>query len=72
MSGVKLTAEAEKGNVAEVHELFAKGADPESGERYSESKALIHSCLSGNPRIVKLILDHGESVDPVDATAGAC
>ena len=68
MSGIKLTVEAKKGNLAEVRKLVARGAEPVSGARYSERNVSIYSWLSGDSRIAKFVLDHGASADPIDAT----
>jgi ankyrin repeat protein len=47
--------------------LLANGADLEIRERNHDRNALIYSCLSGDSRIVKLLLDHGVFVNSTDA-----
>jgi hypothetical protein len=47
--------------------LLANGADLEIRERNQDRNALIYSCLSGDSRIVKLLLDHGAAVNSTDA-----
>lgn len=56
-----------RGYLPTVQTLLAKGADADAMERRRRQTVLEHAVLGGSNRIVKLLLDHGATVDVRDS-----